>query len=361
MKLSINSKDLLRTTNTLAGLIKNQNTLPILDNILLEVVNGKIIFTVDNLETRGKIELNVETTEEVKVCVPFKLFSNIIKVFPNAPVELVFTDKNLSLNSATGSYNIPIVDAKDYPQAKEKEETIPIKLNALDLKEGLKKALLFTEKINVTNCDNVLIGIDTSGIRIASTNGGSIIFEYSMKGSGETKDIVISRSVASFISNSIVHDEEIELSYSDNSIFLKLENIEINSIVLDITFPNYRGVFEKCKFDKILNVDKDIISSAIKRLYSISDESNRTVIFDVDQNNIEISFKNDFQKYDAKETLNCDYTGEKVKIGFNSNYMNNILTSIEDDIQMHILESDKPCLFKAENIRAILAPIRIHQ
>lgn len=355
-KLVVNSKDILKAVQTVGSLVKGNHTLTILDNILIELQNNKLIFTSDNLEVRSKIELPIEVEGEIKTCVPFKLLSNILKGFPSAPIELVFNEKTLKLLSETGTYNIPLVDPNEFPVTKECEIRDTIKLDSTQLIDAIKKALLFTEKTNITNYHNVLISIKPEGTKIASTDG-NVIFEYSIASGGVSEDLTISRNIASYLIQILSSGEEVELSHSESHLFLTMPGKEINAILSNSGFPPYYKVFESQHPDKKLTIDNSIIAPAIKRLYALTDQNNQSVKFSIKENILELSFNNQLQKYDAKETLPCEYIGEAVKIAFNANYINNMLTAIEESIEMNITDGTKPCLFIAENIRAIVGPI----
>lgn len=357
IKLVINSKEILKAVQTVGALVKGNHTLPILDNVLIELQNKKLIVTSDNLEVRSTIEIPMEVEGEIKTCVPFKLLSNILKGFPNTPIELVFDEKTLKILSETGTYTIPLVDPKEFPETKVTEVMDAIKLDSTQLIDAIKKALLFTEKANTTNYHNVLISIKPEGTKIASTDG-NVIFEYSITAGGVSEDLTISRNIASYLIQIITSGEDVELSYSDSFLFLKMQGKEINAILSNSGFPtNYTKVFESQNPDKKLTIDNSIIAPAIKRLYALTDQNNQTVKFSIKENILELSFINQLQKYDAKETLPCEYIGEPVNISFNSNYVNNMLTAIEENIEMNITDGTKPCLFIAKNIRAIVGPI----
>jgi DNA polymerase-3 subunit beta len=357
-KLTINSKEIFKAVQTVGTLIKGNHTLPILDNILIEFQNQKMVLTADNLEVRSRIEIPIEPNfPNVAICVPFKLLSNILKGFPNTPIEMIFDKMTLKIVTETGNYTIPLVDASEFPASKEAEAKDTITVDATSLIDGLKKALLFTEKTNITNFYNVLIAITPDGTKIASTDG-NVIFEYSLPSAGLTSDLTISRSVASYIVQTLSAGEEVELSYSDSFIFLSLAGKQINGILSNAGFPAYAKVFDSLSPDKKLTIDNSIIAPAIKRLYALTDHQNQAVKFSIKENLVELSFINQLQKYEAKETLPCEYIGEPIDIIFNANYINNMLTAIEESIEMNITDKTKPCLFIAENIRAIVGPIK---
>lgn len=356
--LIANSKDIFKCIQTVGVLVKGNHTLPILDNILIELQNKKLIFTADNLEVRSKVEIPMEVEGELKTCVPFKLVSNILKGFPSQPIEMVFDKSTLKILSETGTYTIPLVDSESFPASKEAEVTDILKLDSTQFIDGIKKALLFTEKANTTGYHNVLISIKPDGTKIASTDG-NVIFEYSITAVGAQKDLIISRNIAIYLIQILASGEDVELSYSDSFLFFKMQEKEINTILSNSGFPTtYTKVFDSLHPDKKLTIDNSIIAPAIKRLYALTDQNNQTVKFSIQENLLELSFTNQLQKYDAVEALPCEYIGEAVKIAFNANYINNMLTAIEHDIEMNITDGTKPCVFIAENIRAIVGPIK---
>lgn len=211
----------------------------------------------------------------------------------------------------------------------------------------------------MSNLNNVLINITEEGTKIASTDK-RVIFEYSLEASGNPVKLMLSGSSALYIIQSITNDEQIKLFYSGNHIILSLENREISAVLSDTSFPDYVRVMDSLKMDKTLKIDRDVILPAMKRLYNITDQKNNTLVFLLKDNTLELSFQHDLMKFDAVETMPCDYTGEEITIGFSASYLNNLLNAIEDDIVMELSTPIMPCKINAENIKAILSPIRLN-
>jgi DNA polymerase-3 subunit beta len=358
MKLTINSKDLLKAVQTVGACVKPKNTMPILDNLLFNISNNKLTVIADNLEIRTQIETQVECDGSLNTCIPYKLLTDILKGLPSQGLELTFTALNLTIKSSSGLYNIPLVKADEFPNPKELSETQSISFNALEFTEALQKALLFTERENITNFHNALIGINPEDVKIASTDG-NVIYEYSLDAQGEAKDILLSREVVKYITQTITNDEQIEINYTDTHILIQLESRLITAIQSQGSFPKYDKIFTSLNPDKFLNIDKDVISSAIKRLYNIAEQNYHTLVFNLKGDLLELSYNNDLLKYNAKETLKCEYKGDDITIGFNANYLMNMVSTLDEDIKMEILQNDKPCLFYAENTRALVAPMKI--
>lgn len=357
-KITINTKDILKAVQTVGACVKPKNTMPILDNLLFRISDNKLTIIADNLEIRSQVDIDVNFSGNVASCIPYKLLTDILKGLPNAPFDLVFNSKEVSVITSTGVYNIPTVDASEFPTPVELKDAKSIKLNALDLSESLRKAILFSERESITNFHNILIRISEDDVKVASTDG-SVIYEYSLDAKGDGYDILLSRDIARYIIQTVATDEEIEINYTDTHLLLTLDSRTIHAIQSQGKFPKYSPIFNSLNPDKFLNIDKGVISSAIKRLCNIIDNNNYTLIFSLKNNSLELSFDNKNLKFNAKETLPCEYQGDDITIAFNAFYLMNMVSILDEDIRMEFLQNDKPCLFFAENTKALVAPIKV--
>jgi len=359
-KISINSKDLFKAVQLVGACVKQKNTLPILDNLLFKISEGKLIIIADNLEIRTQVEITIDYVGKIEACIPYKLLTDILKGLPNAPVELSFNDFEVSIKSISGLYNIPIVKADEFPVPNELEETESVKFNALELVEVLRKSMLFGDKdaSNMLGFSNILIKIGEENTKVASVE--SIAFyEYSLDIQGNPCELLLSRETAKYLIQTITKDDDLEINYTDSHLMFKLEDRLIYAIQPQGKFPNYSRILEKVKTDKVLKIDKDIILSSAKRLQAITDSDNTMVLFDLKSNELELSFNNKNFKYSAKEDLVCDYDNEALKFGMNVNYLVNVLATLDNDVIVEFSDESKPCLFYAENTVVLLAPMKL--
>lgn len=361
MKLTINSKELLKAVSLVGSLIRTPHTMPILESILFNIESEKLTIVADNLEVRSQVEIPVKSEESLSVCMPYKLLSNILKGFANEPIEFDFQEKVVSIKSATGTYNVPPVPAAEFPNNKKESEGESIEVNSYEFVRALKKATFFTDKDNseMANINNVLIMIDTDGTKIVSTDK-RVIFEYSLEATGQPQELLVSGSTALYLIQSITTDEQIKIYPSGNHVVINLEGRQISAVLSQGKFPNYQKLFDSIKTDKTLKIDRDIILPAMRRLYNITDQDNHTLVFSLKDNVLDLSFQHDLKKFDAVEKLACEYGGEEFRIGFNAKYLNSILTAIEEDLTMELSTSNMPCRLSAENIRALMSPVKLN-
>ena len=78
MKFNVNQQDLQQALNYCQGVIEKRNTLPILSNVLLDVVNSKLVITATDLDLIFIHQINnIEVIEEVVVVLPSSKISTL--------------------------------------------------------------------------------------------------------------------------------------------------------------------------------------------------------------------------------------------------------------------------------------------
>jgi len=86
MKFIVSSSDLLKNLQVLGTILNTNNTLPILDNFLFEIENNELNITSSDLETSLTSKLSIESSLNVKIAIPAKLLTDIIRSLPEQPL-----------------------------------------------------------------------------------------------------------------------------------------------------------------------------------------------------------------------------------------------------------------------------------
>ena len=89
MEFTVSSSVLMRTVNTLSGIISSNSALPILDNLLFEQKNGRLTLSASDMETTMTSTIDVDGQSSGKIAVPAKMLAEILKTFPEQPLTFV--------------------------------------------------------------------------------------------------------------------------------------------------------------------------------------------------------------------------------------------------------------------------------
>ena len=148
---------------------------------------------------------------------------------------------------------------------------------------------------------------------------------------------------------------------SENKIKFKLGKITLISKVIDGKFPDYRKVVPT-QNDKILTVSsKDFINS-IERVASVSIDRKEGVKLVINKDNIQLSV-NSANSGEGNEKIKADFNSENLNISFNSKYLIDIASEIEDKkLKINFKDSVSPVLIEDvadKNSFYVIMPMKI--
>lgn len=358
-KITIDSKTILKAIQSVGALIKSPNTMPILDTVLFEISENNLVLTADNLEVRSSLEVDIMSDEAFSYCVNYDLLVKVLKGLPNTPIDLVFSEKELLLSYLNGEYKIPVVPSAEFPDNNSGKMSSSITVNSLEFCEAIKNASIFCETgNNLTSLSSVLVWIRESDTRIVGGNG-HVFFESKISAVGEDNELLLSKSVISYLIASLTTDEEVVINFNSNHVFISCQTKSISAVLGNLKYPKYEKLFHSTLTDKTYRVDKYSFVPVLKRILNVVDKNYSMIKMDFQGSKLEISYDNSSLQFTAKETIDSDYEGDSITIGFNSGYINNVISNCDGDITMSLSKPEKPCVIDAENIRCILAPLKL--
>jgi DNA polymerase-3 subunit beta len=101
------------------------------------------------------------------------------------------------------------------------------------------------------------------------------------------------------------------------------------SRLIDETYPNYESVIP-AENTKAMRVKRDDLIGSIRRVALYASQTTHQVRFQVDKDSLQISAQDIDFGGEARETIPCVYKAEPLEIGFNSQYLVDILTHLEE-------------------------------
>ena len=143
MKFIVNSSTLLKELQKLNGVISTSNTLPILDNFLFEIEDGKIKIIASDLETTMISEITTESSSNGQITIPSKILIDTLKTFSNQPLTFLIDEetKGIEISSENGNYKLAGQDAKEFPKVPEMTSPSSFLITSSVLLNAINKTL----------------------------------------------------------------------------------------------------------------------------------------------------------------------------------------------------------------------------
>ena len=94
MKLQCTQENLNKALSNISRAVASRTTLPITQNVLLQANNGKLQLSATNLEMAINTWVGSEISEEGETTIPARIFTDLIKSYPNDIIDLNLNNNN---------------------------------------------------------------------------------------------------------------------------------------------------------------------------------------------------------------------------------------------------------------------------
>jgi len=368
MKIFCSQRDLDYALNIVNKAISPNNTLPVLNNILLKAEGKKLHFSSTNLEIAISCSIDVDVRGEGAITVPAKLITNYVSLLTDEKVELSITEGvSLSVDSSTSHTKIKCISADEFPLIPKVEQDKTFTVGVDDFHKSINETV-FAASLNTTR--PVLSGVfmKTSGDKmVLATTDSYRLAEKSLKISGGGKDDVSSIVPAkTMIELSKIlgksGEKEVKVNISKNQILFSVDGIELISRLIEGKFPDYEKIIpreNKTKFE----VSVEDLSLVLKRVSLFARENNNSVKLNVTNDGKLVVSSEETKVGEEKAEVMVKIEGENNKISLNAQYLLDVLTYIGEDKILFIMNDKvspatiKP--LKDEDYVYIIMPLKV--
>ena len=372
MKLIISSSELLKGVMAVSKAIPAKSALPILENFLFDLKGNVLEITASDSELTLKTSIEVENTaEEGRIAVPAKHMMDLLKELPDQPLTInTSTESSFVCSWASGESTLPYFPAEDYPAITGTDETaVSLQFPAQSLTEGIASTIYATADDEIRPAMNgILFDIDVNSTTLVASDSHKLIcYTTADVKASEKASFILHKKPAAILKAIIGKDAEtVEISFdSKNAVFRFGATMVICRLVVG-KYPKYRDVIPQNN-SNILKINRVQLLNTVKRVSVCSNKASNHIKFDLRSGNLMISAQDLGFSIAAHETLQCQYDGEDLTIGFKSPFIIEILSNMNcGELVMKFLDSKRAALVvpaeeeeDSEKICGIIMPIMI--
>ena len=354
MRISVEKEDLVKGIQTVQNAVSVRGSLPILANILLETKDNQLCLTATDLDIAISCFVPAEIQEKGAITVPAKRFGDVIKeLWSDNSIKLQLIKNNtLQIEIKKTYFKIPGLPKDDFPQiplfSNEKNAIILPQKTLNEMLKMTQFAMSRDEARYVLN--GTLFSFDKKQARLVATDGRRLaMIEREMeKPSPIKKSVIIPTKTIHELARNLQDQGEIYILFKENQIQFQINQTYITSRLIEGEFPNYEQVIPQKTKEQLLLNTKDFLS-ATRRASIFTNQESQSIKISLDKNRMIIS-KNTPDVGEAYEEIELDYKGGGLVIGFNPNYLIEVLKTIPDEkVRFEMIDPEKPGVIKAEN------------
>jgi len=366
MKFTVSSTELLSHLQAISRVINNKNTLPILDNFLLDLQGSTLTMTASDIETTLVTSMEVGNVVGAgKVAVASRLLLDTLREFSEQPLSFDINDSNLALviTSANGSYNFIGQNGDEYPrlpQLQENAKTLDIPVSTLS--SGILKTIFCTAEDELRPVmGGVFFDIKEDGLTLVATDAHKLArykTNYTSTSVTDASSFILPKKPAAMLKNILPKESgEVHIEFDDKNACFTLSNYTMVCRQVEGRFPNYSGVIPKENSHKVI-IDRVSFLNALKRVSVFSNQASNLIRLDFSVNQLNISAQDIDFSISAEEVINCQLEGDAMKIGFKSSFLVEILSNIaSSDVVLELSDPSRAGLvlpFKNEENEDVL-------
>lgn len=369
MKFTTSSTELQRVLGNIGGVIPSKSTLPILENFLFEVKKNHLRVTATDLDISMLISLDVQGAEDGTIAIPAKRLFDTVRSLPS--VDVVFSAEpetnRVMMSTANGEYKLTGESSENYPTVPSFKGTSELEIDNDLLRRLIGKAIFAVSSDELRPAMmGVLLQLQKDEIRAVATDGHRLVRFRNTKFSTtiEPLETVIPAKALNLVLKSAV-DTVSRVSFGDNHAMFTFDGMVLITKLIEERYPNYESVIPLDN-DKTLIVNKNELLSSVRRTSLYASSTTHQVRFSVKKGSITVSAEDIDFGSEARETLTCDYTAEPMEIGFNSAYIDAILTHVDtDEVEFKLSSPTRASIVRpvtqqdGEDLLMLVMPVRL--
>lgn len=369
MKMSIRTAELSRALYRVQGVADKKSTMPILAHVLLDATESGLKVSATDLDVGLTGTYEAQISKPGAVAVHARQLYEIVKSLTNDTVEFERQDNHwVELKSGTSRFRLVGMAADQFPALPSaSQNTKMFSIPAQQLAQMIERTIFCVStddnrhNLSGIYCESpspkVLRMVATDGHRLAMCER---TFETDIP---IAQGVIVPRKGFQELRRVLADDKEteVQLGFSQSSGILKAGAVELSTRLVEGAFPDYRQVIPKAG-TKTAKVNRVALGEGLKRVSLLSQGRAYGVRLTFKDKQLDLRAE-DPEFGEANESLDLDYKGEPLTIGFNAKYILDVLALVHDEgIAFELSDDLSPGVVRPiedQGFLAVVMPMRI--
>jgi len=359
--------ELLAPLAAVSGIIERRHTLPILSNVLIDGSAETLSFLATDIEIQISARSALAGSRDARaLTVGARKLLDILRALPeDAEVSLQPQDKRLVVKAGRSRFSLQTLPAEDFPRlAKATGEVARFALPQKALRHllGLVQYAMAQQDIRYY-LNGLLMVVEGGELKVVATDGHRLAFAALPLGASLPRQeaIVPRKTVVELTKLLADSDDEVRIELSGTQAAFSFSAIELVSKLIDGKFPDYTRVIPTQHKNR-LQIGREPLRQALQRAAILSNEKFRGVRWVLTDGSLKIVSSNADQE-EAQEELEVSYAGDALDIGFNVNYLLDVLNNVaSSELECAFGDSSSSALISyasEKGFKYVVMPMRI--
>ena len=356
LSAQIEQRTLAATLKRLASIVETRNTIPALANVAIRATADAVTLTVTDMDIEATATIAATVINPGATTVPAKMLSDIVAKLPaGSLVSITEADGRATVSAGRSTFQLGTLPIEDFPVLASPDFTSTFNMPASDMHTlfagifaaSTEETRYYLNGVYLHPRNGQVIGVTTNGHQLAHM---SIEAEHDFPG------VIVPRKTVLEVAKSFT-DGDIEVSVSETKIRFTSPGFTLLSKVIDGTFPDYTRVIPQ-SHPNAATFNYDEARIVVDRVLTVSGEKIRSVKLTITDDTIAVENRSTINA--ATDSMGCTMTGGAIEIGFNGQYLMDILKQVQGDARMEYNTPQGPAIIRGSGAGFfVLMPYRV--
>lgn len=366
MQFEVAKQTLLKAISNVNGAVEKKNTIPVLQNIKIDAKDDKVVLAATDMDILVTSSFNCDMKKGGTTTVPAQMFFDIVRKIPDGAIMISQEkDSILQIKSGKSKYNLPCIDATEFPNLSEGELGEEISVEADKLIEMIDKT-----RFAISNDETryYLNGLYLQGLkrdsgfelRCVATDGHRLALSFMPVNLKTPFGVIIPRKSVAEIRRIVDGSKTVKIAVSRVKIKVISNQATLVSKLIDGEFPDYDKVLPKDN-SRIAVINKKEFFDAIDRVSTVATDKHRSIKLTLESGKMNLQVSTNDGSF-AYEELDINFSEDKIEAGFNSRYLLDVVGQVsKDELLMRFKDGNAPALLEAKEMNSVfvIMPVRI--
>ena len=354
MKVKFNTAALQEALALVTGIVPSRTPKPILQCLRFTADDDAVKICATDLEVGITCRVSqVEVEQPGDVVIPADKVASIIRESIDEVVAFDASEAVIHIRGADSHFTIYGHDAGQFPAVAGFEAEPDFEMNLAKLQEGIEQCVFAAARESTRYALNgILWEVSGKKLTLVATDGRRLAKRVVNLGSAVKGKLPDGRVIVPAKMMSLLDrvggdaDAAVGVRFVDNQVALMCADVVISSNLVEGNFPKYEDIIPK-GYTKKLVLNTEAALSAVRRAALLATEDSKGVKLSLGANELVFSSRAP-ETGDAQVDMVVEYSDAPMEIGFNPQFLIDVLRAIKaDDFELHLGEPDRPGLIKS--------------
>ncbi len=366
MKVKFNRSALQEALNLVTSITPARTPKDILKCVRVTASGDAVRLCATDLEVGIHYRVaQVEVERDGDIVAPADKLAAIVRESIDDVIEIEVTETTIHIRGSDSHFAIYAHDVSQYPQVPDFEGAADVELTLGALQEAIDLCLFAAARESTRYALNgVLWEVEGKKLTLVATDGRRLAKATAtlQAAAGAVPDgrVIVPAKAMGLLDR--VGGDESQLAavrFVGNQIVLACDPVVVCSNLVEGNFPQYRDIIPK-DYDKKLTLPTEGTLSAVRRAALLAGEDSKGIRLALKPGAMIFSSRSP-ETGDAQIDMAVEYKGEPLDIGFNPQFLVDVLRVMKSDtFELHLGQADRPGLFKCgSKLLYIVMPVNL--